>query len=273
MQHIQKPSTFEVTELEPNKAEIVIGPLATGYGTTLGNALRRVMLSSLPGSAITSVKIKGVDHEFTAVEGIKEDVVQLILNLKQVRVISHTAEPVKLTLKKKGKGDVTSADFGKNADVEFVNTDHVIATVTDDKKELEVEVTVEQGVGYSPVESREEGDGELGKIAIDSIFTPIRNVNYEKENVRVGEHTNYDKLVMTIATDGTISPQQSISDAAAILVDQFTLLTTPEEIGKGEEAVEELTEETPALEEELLGDTEPEGEEEPKKRGRPKKDD
>lgn len=270
MQHIQKPTTFDVKELEPNKAEIVITPLETGYGTTLGNALRRVMLSSLPGSAITSVKIKGVDHEFTAIEGVKEDVVQVILNLKQVRVTSHNAEPVKLTLKKKGTGVVTPGDFTKNADVEFANPEHVIATITDASKELEIQITVEQGMGYSPVEAREEENRELGEIAIDSIYTPIRNVNFEKENVRVGEFTNYDKLVLTVATDGTITPEQAVSDAAAILVEQFTLLTNPEEIGKGAGAEE--VEEAP-MEEAPLKEKDAEEEDEPKKRGRPKKED
>lgn len=272
---MQKPNTFEVKELEPNKAEIVITPLSPGYGATIGNALRRVMLSSLPGSAITAVKIKGADHEFTAIPGVKEDTIQLILNLKQVRLVSHSDEPIKLTLSKKGKGAVTAADFGKNASVEFADPSQVVANITDEKGSLDLEVTVGQGIGYSPVETRDGVPGELGEITIDAIYTPIRNVNFEKENVRVGQFTNYDKLILTVTTDGTIAPQQAVVDASQILVDQFQLLLNPEEIGAQAEPEPELEEpaaegaeaettELPDFEEKL-------GEEEPKKRGRPKK--
>lgn len=224
MENILLPSTIT---FEPGataaEATLVMEPFFYGYGRTVGNALRRVLLSSLTGAAVTSVKIKGVQHEFTAIPGVLEDALQVILNLKGLRLKMHTETPVKLTLKKSGKGPVTGADFEANADVEIVNKDLHIATVTEDKSDFEMEVTVGRGRGYSPTEEREPS-GEIGMIAVDSLFSPVRNVGFKVEPTRVGEITDYDKLIMKIETDGTISPEEAVKQSVAILLDHYNLI-------------------------------------------------
>lgn len=225
MHSIQLPKNLSVEELAPNKAKIVIEPLHPGFGTTIGNSLRRVLLSSLPGSAITAIKIKGVQHEFSTLNYVKEDIVEIILNLKKLRVKSSSNEPVKITLEVKGNKEVTAGDFDKNADVEIVNPDFHIATLTDKAAEFKMEAWVENGMGYSPVESREEKKTELGTIEIDSIFSPVRMVNFDIENVRVGQLTNFNKLTLDIETDGSIKPVDAFKQAAKILVDHFSFIT------------------------------------------------
>ncbi|MBD3311193.1 MAG: DNA-directed RNA polymerase subunit alpha [Candidatus Magasanikbacteria bacterium] len=225
MENILLPSKIEFTELNnPNTGEVVISPCHQGYGTTLGNALRRVLLSSLPGAAVESVKIKGVQHEFSAIEGVQEDVVQVILNLKQLAVRCYSDEHVTLSLSKKGKGDILASDFEKNADVEIMNPDHKIASITDDKLSFEMEITIGKGRGYVAVSEKETSDMGLGTIAIDSLYTPIKDIGYNVEMTRVGDVTNYEKLTLSIETNGTITPKEAVAQATKILMDHFELI-------------------------------------------------
>lgn len=250
MQTINSPEQPKYTELAKNHGKFEILGCYPGYGTTLGNALRRVVLSSLAGAAVRSVKIKGVSHEFSTIEGVMEDVVQIILNLKQVRFKMHGAdesEVVKVTLKSKGEGVVTAASIKAPSSVEVVNPDQVIATVTDKKTELEMEIEVDRGLGYVPVESRERDDErEIGVISIDAIYTPVKRVNYEVENMRVGKRTDYDKITLEIVTDGSVTPVEAFEKSVSILVGQFSSLTQVEKEGKevAAEVAEEATEET-----------------------------
>lgn len=209
---------------EKNQKVLTIEPCYYGYGQTLGNSLRRVLLSSLPGAAVISVKIKGAEHEFSAIPNVQEDVVEMILNLKRLRIKLHSDEPIKLNLKIKGEKVATAADFDKNAQVEICNPDLIIATLTDKKAELEMEVTVAKGRGYVPTESQDKTQLTVGEIAIDSIFTPVVNVGYKVENTRVGQITDYDKLTMYIETDGTITPEEAYNQAVDILLDHYQVL-------------------------------------------------
>jgi len=224
MDKIPLPNKFELHEESPSKAKLVIEPLFAGYGITIGNALRRVLLSSMPGAAIKSVKIKGVDHEFSTMDNVKEDVVEILLNLKQVRLKVHADEDVRLTISVKGKKDVTAADIQANADVEVVSPDAHIATLTADKVEFEAELIVNRGRGYIPTETRKEEKKEIGMIALDSIYTPVRNVSMDVQNVRVGQVTNFEQVTLDIETDGSITPKEAVALAAQIVVDHFSLL-------------------------------------------------
>lgn len=228
MQNITAPHQPSYTELGANHGKLEIGGCYPGYGATLGNALRRVLLSSLPGAAARSVKLKGVSHEFSTIPGVMEDVVQIILNMKQVRFRSHADEAVTVTVKAKGEGVVTASAIKCPSSIEVVNGDQVIATLTDKKAEFEMDITIDRGLGYIPVEAREEEEREIGEIAIDAIYTPIKRVNYAVENMRVGKRTDYDKITLEIVTDGTISPVEAFNQAVAILVAQFSVLTTGE---------------------------------------------
>lgn len=221
---IQLPSEISSQLIDDNKAMFTVSPCYPGYGTTLGNSLRRVLLSSLPGAAITAVKIKGVDHEFSTMEYVKEDVVDILLNLKQVRLQVHSDEAVELTLKVSGKKKITAKDFEKNAEVEIANGEVHIATLTDEAASFEMTVTVENGRGYVPVEAREHEKMDVGYMALDAVYTPVRNVNFKTEHVRVEQMTNYDKLMLEVTTDGTVSPDQAFAQACQILVDHFSLL-------------------------------------------------
>lgn len=225
---------------KPNVATLTLEPCYFGYGTTVGNALRRVLLSSLPGAAVTAIKIKGATHEFQAVNNVKEDVLQIILNLKNLRLKSFSDQPIKLHLRVKGEKIVTAADFEPNADVEIINSDLVIASLTEAKADFELEAIIERGRGYSATEERKEKPDELGVIAIDALFSPVRNVGYRVENTRVGDVTNYDKLVMNIETDGTIDPKDAVEQSVKILLDYFNLL-----IPDAGAPVVEATEEVP----------------------------
>lgn len=225
MENILLPSTIKFEPgTRPNEGVLVVEPCFHGYGTTLGNALRRVLLSSLPGAAVTAVKIKGGTHEFQAIPNVKEDVLEVILNLKGLRLKCFSEEPVKLTVKVKGAKTVTAGDIEPNSDVEIVNPDLKIATVTDDGGTFEAELTVGRGRGYVPTEERTGEVNDIGTIAIDSLYSPVRNVGYRVENTRVGEITNYDKLVMTIETDGTITPEEAVNASAKVLIDYFSIL-------------------------------------------------
>lgn len=229
MQQIALPSKPKYTEIAQNHGKFEIGGCYPGYGSTLGNALRRVLLSSLPGAAARSVKIKGVSHEFSTIPGVMEDAVQIILNLKQVRFRSHSDEPVTVTLKSKGEGVVTGKDIRCSSSVEVVNPDQIIATVTDKKTELEMDIVIDRGLGYVAVESREDEEREIGEIAIDAIYTPVKRVNYEVENMRVGKRTDFDKITLEILTDGSITPTEAFQKSVAILVNQFQSLVSAEE--------------------------------------------
>lgn len=231
MQIITSPQKPKYTALGENHGKFEILGCYPGYGTTLGNALRRVLLSSLDGAAAKSVKITGVSHEFSTITGVMEDVVQIILNLKQVRFRLHGDETVKVTLKSKGEGPVTAASIKAPSSVEIVNPDQIIATITDKKTEFEMEIEIDKGIGYVPVEVREREereDREIGVIAIDSIYTPVKRVNYEIENMRVGKRTDYDKVTLEVITDGSIQPTEAFEKSVAILVSQFSSLTAME---------------------------------------------
>lgn len=195
--------------------------LYRGYGVTVGNALRRVLFSSLPGAAITRFKVKGVGHEFTTIPGVVEDVVEIGLNLKQVRFRFHADEPQVLTLKVKGEKKVTAGDIKGNAQVEIQNPEQHIATLTTKTGEIDMELTVEKGLGYEPVEAQKKDRLPIGMIALDAVYSPVTNVNFRIENMRVGERTDYDKVRFTIETDGTLSPSSALHKAVNILADHF----------------------------------------------------
>jgi DNA-directed RNA polymerase subunit alpha len=212
-----------VEELEAY-AKYEASPLPAGYGVTLGNALRRVLLSSLEGAAVTSIQIRDVYHEFSSIPGVKEDVTQIVLNVKKLRMKSYAGHPVQLKLVKSGAGDVTAADIMETADVEIVNPDQHLLTLDSDDVTIEMDLTVERGVGYLAAERAEQLP--IGVIPVDAIFTPVRKTNYQVENTRVGQMTNYDKLTIEIETDGTVTPEEALSRAADILVQQFSLFTS-----------------------------------------------
>src|SRR6187401_3779440 len=220
---------LETPQIEPvseagTYAKYEAGPLQAGYGVTLGNALRRVLLSSLEGAAVTSIQIRDVYQEFSTIPGVKEDVTQIVLNVKKLRLKSFATHPVQLRLIKSGAGAVTAADIAESADVEIVNPDLVLMTLDTDDVTIELDLTVERGVGYLAAERAEQMP--IGVIPVDAIFTPVRKVNYHVENTRVGQMTNYDKLTIEIETDGTITPEEALSRAAEILVNQFNLFTS-----------------------------------------------
>lgn len=224
MDAIPLPNRVALASQDGNRYTFVIEPLYPGYGVTVGNTLRRVLHSSMPGAAVTAVKMKWVDHEFQTIPNVKEDVIQIILNLKQLRLKVHTDEPVRLQLKVKGEKAVTAADIKANDLVEIVNPDLYIATLDNKNADFDLEIIAQQGRGYVPVEQRENEKLEIGMIAVDAIYTPVKNVNFDVTNVRVGQITNFDKLTLTIETDGTITGQEALDIAARILVDHFNML-------------------------------------------------
>ena len=224
MQSITVPHKPKLTIIDEKNGKFEIEGCYPGYGTTLGNALRRVLLSSLNGAAITSVKIKGVTHEFSTIQGVSEDVIQIILNLKQVRFKLHRDEPIKISLKVKGEKIINAGMFKCPADIEVVSKDAYIATITSPKGEIDMELEVGNGLGYVPVEQQERGEKEIGVIAVDAIYTPIRRVNYTVDNMRVGKKTDYEKITLDIATDGSITPEEAFAKAVAILTEQFSIL-------------------------------------------------
>lgn len=208
---------------DPNRAKVIIEPCYPGYGTTLGNALRRVLLSSLPGAAVTSVKMRDVQHEFSTLPNVQEDIVDILLNIKQLRVKLFEGEGGTIMLKAHGEKVVKGKDMQAPSNVEIMNPDLVIATLTDKSAELEMELHVEAGRGYVPVEAQQREKADLGVVAIDAIYTPVRNVNFSTENVRVGQMTNYDRLTVEIVTDGSLTPAQAFAQASDILVQHFSL--------------------------------------------------
>lgn len=256
MEKIPLPSTITVEKgSKPNEAIISIQPCHPGYGTTLGNALRRVMLSSLPGAAVIAFKIKGASHEFSSIPHVAEDLVEISLNLKQLRMKVFSNEPVRIELKAKGEKKVTGKDIKTTSDVEIVNPNMVIATLTDKDAELEMELIVSQGRGYVPTEAREKEAQETDMIAIDAIYTPVRNVGFSIENVRVGQMTNYENLLLDVETDGSISPLEALTQANALLMEHFSFIeqnaaTATSGTTATAAAEEEATNEEPAAESE-----------------------
>jgi DNA-directed RNA polymerase subunit alpha len=251
MENFLLPSKVEFQQGETAlTGSLVITPCYHGYGTTLGNALRRVLLSSLSGGAVEAFKIKGVQHEFGAVDGVQEDVVEIMLNLKQLAVKVYGDDSVTLTLTKKGPGPVTGADVAKNSDAEVVNKDLVICNLTSNKT-LEMEIIVGKGRGFVPVEEKDKKNYPLGTIVTDSVYTPVKDVGYRVEYTRVGDITNYEKLTVNIETNGTISPQDAVQQSVKILIDHFSIVlssvasTQPEFVAQEPEAVlEEAVEES-----------------------------
>ncbi|OGD32211.1 DNA-directed RNA polymerase subunit alpha [Candidatus Azambacteria bacterium RIFCSPHIGHO2_02_FULL_52_12] len=236
--YITLPKKPEVIKKDRFHATIEIENLYPGYGMTLGNALRRVLLSSLEGSAATLVKIKGASHEFSTIPNVMEDVVEILLNIKKLRFKLHSEEPQKVHIKVHGEKKVTAKDIEAPSQVEVVNTDAHIATLTDKKADFEAEITIERGFGYVPVENRRKEKLDIGTIALDAIFTPLRKVNYEVENMRVGERTDFDRLRFFIETDGIIDPEEAFTKAARTLVDQFQELIAMKESAPAQEGVE-----------------------------------
>lgn len=221
---IHNPALASVVDNGANSSSFVIEPLHAGYGNTLGNSLRRVLLSSIRGAAIVAFRIEGATHEFTTVKGVKEDVVDIMLNIKGVKVISHSDEPVEVRLEKKGGGVVTAADIKTTADVEVVNTDHVICTIDDPKTTVVIDLVVESGRGYYSIEDASKGRLHSDMIALDAMFSPVTRVRFKVDPTRVGQETNLDKLELTVETDGSLSPREAFEEAAAILVNQYTAL-------------------------------------------------
>ncbi len=282
MQLIPTPQTIKFEKETDYKGKYIIQPLYPGYGITIGNALRRVLISSMPGAAVTSVKIDGVEHEFSTINYVKEDVVDILLNIKQLNLSVEGEvpedEPLKITLSKTGEGKVTAKDFQCPSQIKIANPDLHIATLTDKAAKLEMECYVAQGMGYLPTESRDD-KLDIGHMAIDAIFTPINQVSVETEHVRVGEMTNWDKLILSIETNGTITCQQAFELAVNILRQQFDSLVSHQDKGQAEEGVPVETEtseagttEEAAQTEEIADVQAAEDKEEKKKRGRPKKE-
>ncbi|NCN50896.1 MAG: DNA-directed RNA polymerase subunit alpha [Candidatus Pacebacteria bacterium] len=218
--------TFQISESESSNthAVITLNPLEQGYGHTLGNALRRVLLTSLPGSAISSMRVEGAEHLYSTVEGVSEDVLQISLNVKQIRVHSSVEGATKMRLSVAGPATVTAADIQAEAGLEVINTDQVIATVAD-KHTLEIEMTVETGMGY--VVADEKKAEAIGDIMLDALYSPVIKVSYKVEQTRVGRRTDFDKLVLDIETDGTLSPLDALQQSARILAQQFTQVFEP----------------------------------------------
>jgi DNA-directed RNA polymerase subunit alpha len=241
---IPLPSHPKIIQKKGNTALFEIEGLYPGYGVTIGNSLRRVLLSSLEGAAITQVKIKGVSHEFSTLPGVLEDVIIILLNLKKLSFRSFTSEPQIATLSVKGERTVKGKDFKLPPQIEIANPEAHIATLTKSSAELNMEVQIEKGVGYEPVERREVKKKEIGVIPIDAIFTPVKRVGFWVENMRVGKRTDFDRLKIEIETDGTLSPEEALKNASEILLKHFSLFSgafekVPTEKEKQKEAGEE----------------------------------
>lgn len=254
MENFLLPSKVEFEKGEgENTSRVIISPCYHGYGTTLGNALRRVLLSSLPGAAVEYFKIKGVQHEFSTVEGVKEDAVEIMLNLKQLAVRVFSEELVTLVINKKTPGVVTAGDIEPNAQVEIMNKKAVICTLTKNKA-LEMEIVVGRGRGYIPVEEKNRKNYALGTIVVDSVYTPVKDVGYHVENTRVGDITNYEKVSLYIETNGTITPDEALRQATQILMDHFTVILDAAVGNEGNEKIVMIAEK-----DEVVGESEATG--------------
>lgn len=287
MELIPRPHKVQYEAESKSNGKFVIGPLYPGYGITIGNMLRRVLLSSIPGAAITTAKIKGADHEFTTIAYVKEDLVDVVLNIKKIKlrvepdVEISDEQPLVIKIEKKGEGKVTAGDIKTPSQVEIINKDLVIATLTDEAGDFEAEFTVGRGRGYLPVESFKGEKLSIGHMAVDAIFTPINQVSMNIEKTRVGEMTNWDKLILMVETDGSVTPEEAFKTAVNILFDQLDFLKN----GEAEQADAGDKDNETAVEKETQIDVQEEvkeddqnkideenGKDEPKKkRGRPKK--
>lgn len=243
--NISFPSKPEVVEEEEFFGKYKIDGLYPGYGYTLGNSLRRIILSSLPGTAITSIKIDGVDHEFSALEGVKEDVITILMHLKNVRFKATTDEPQTATLSASGVGEVTAGDIDTPGQLEVINEDLVIANITDKGTNLEIEMNIESGLGYVSKEDHKNGKVGAGEIALDATFSPIRLVNYEVEDMRVGDRTDFNRLEIAIETDGTITPREALETSILTMIRQLQAIIDIQEPVRGPEPEEEEEEEEP----------------------------
>ena len=221
---IPLPLAPKVTQKKKNQMVFEVEGLYPGYGVTIGNALRRVLLSSLQGAAVTEVKIKGVPHEFSTIPGVLEDTIMILLNIKNLRFKIFEGESHKITLTSKGEGAVIGADFKCPPQVKLVNPELHVATITDKKTEVEIELKIEKGIGYVPKDQVKLDKAEIGAMAVDAIYTPIRNVNFQVENMRVGDRTDFDRLNLEIETDGTITPEESFFEACEILIKHFNII-------------------------------------------------
>ena len=234
---IQTPEQIKVIAKDGNRTTFEISPLMPGYGATIANPLRRVLLSSLEGSAVTSIKIKGVDHEFSSISGVQEDVIEIIMNIKKIKFRLHTDGPVKLTLEVKGDKEVTAGDIKTNADVDVINPEQHIAMLTDKKMDFVMELDIEKGIGYVPVEQRQKEKLAIGVIAIDAVFSPVRVVNFKIEDVRVGQRIDFNKVTMEVETDGSMEPEAAMKKASEILINHFNVVhevVVPEAVAKKE---------------------------------------
>lgn len=236
----------EGENISRNYAKFIISPLESGYGVTLGNALRRVLLTSLEGAAVSSIRVSDVPHEFSDIPGVKEDMTQLLLQVKQLRLILHEGETARLRLDVQGEGEVTAADIICPSEVEIVNPDLYLFTVDNDKTRLEIEMTVQRGRGYSPADER--GRLPIGEVPVDAIYSPIKRVAFDVQRARVGQNTNYDKLVLEIWTDGTLRPEAAIKQSAQVLMSHLRLIA-----GVTEESLAPVlpTEEAPKMSSEI----------------------
>lgn len=221
---IHNPALANIEEHSATSATFTIEPLHAGYGNTLGNSLRRVLLSSIEGAAIVAFRIEGATHEFTTVEGVKEDVVDIMLNLKNVCLKVYSDQPIELRIEKKGAGAITAGDIKTTADVEVINPEQIICNVDDPKKSIVIDLVVEAGRGYRTIEESSESRLHSDMIALDAVFSPVLRVRYKVDSTRVGQETNLDKLLVTVESDGSLSPRDAFEEAAAILVNQYTAL-------------------------------------------------
>ncbi len=221
---IYNPALANIEEHSPTNASFDIEPLHAGYGNTLGNSLRRVLLSSIEGAAVVAFRVEGASHEFTTITGVQEDIIDIMLNIKNIRLKVYSDEPVELRLEKKGSGPVTAGDIKTTADVEVINPDQIICNIDDPKKSILIDLVVESGRGYQTIEISSAKRAHSDMIAVDAIFSPVLRVRYKVENTRVGQETNLDKLLLNIETDGSLTPSQAFEQAAAILVNQYTAL-------------------------------------------------
>ena len=249
MIELESTPTTRIEEVESrgDLSIFEVNPLADGYGVTLGNALRRVLLNSLEGAAVTSVQVAGVFHEFSTIDNVKEDVTQIVLNIKKLRLRSFARHAVTLKLMKRGAGPVTAADITESADIEVVNPDLVLLTLDSDDGAIEMDLTVETGIGYRPAEHTEEMP--IGVIPVDAIFSPVRRVNFTVSDTRVGQMTNFDRLLLEVETDATTTPQAAVAQAATILVNELSRFA---DIGRAPRAGGEETNGTGAVAANLL---------------------
>ncbi len=250
--NVSLPSKPRIVSEDAFKGTYEIDALYPGFGHTLGNSLRRIILSSLPGAAISKVKIDGVGHEFSTISGVKEDVVAILLNLKKLRIKMLSDEPQILNIKVKGIKKVTAADVKAPGQIEIVNTDEHIAELTDKAAELDIEMTVEKGIGYVPKEVIQKDRVDVGSITLDAAFTPIKRVSYEVENMRVGDRTDFNRLRINVETDGTITPKEALENSIGIMISQLkAIVGFKEEIEIREEKIEEVSEENETNKEDM----------------------